>query len=119
MNVDSKAGTNSIHGSAFEFNRLSAYTANTYGNDANDVPKGIYARNQFGYSLGGPIVKNKLFAFFSQEFIRVRSDSNQTEKGRSLIRRFSACCQLTAKLISRSLELARCLVRGRQSPLAN
>ena len=34
VNVTTKAGTNSIHGSAWEFNRLSAYTANTYGNDA-------------------------------------------------------------------------------------
>jgi len=80
VNVDSKAGTNTIHGSAFEFNRLSAYTANTYGNVANDVPKGIYTRNQFGYNIGGPIMKNKLFAFFSQEFTRVRSSSNQTEE---------------------------------------
>jgi len=80
VNVDSKAGTNTIHGSAFEFNRLSAYTANTYGNVANDVPKGIYTRNQFGYDIGGPIIKNKLFAFFSQEFTRVRSSSNQTEE---------------------------------------
>jgi hypothetical protein len=80
VNVDSKAGTNSIHGSAFEYNRLSAYTANTYGNVANDVPKGIYARNQFGYNIGGPIVKNKLFAYFSQEFTRVRSGANETEE---------------------------------------
>jgi hypothetical protein len=80
VNVDTKTGTNTIHGSAFEFNRLSAYTANTYGNVANDTPKGIYTRNQFGYNIGGPIVKNKLFAFFSQEFTRVRSGANETEE---------------------------------------
>jgi hypothetical protein len=80
VNVDTKTGTNTIHGSAFEFNRLSAYTANTYGNVANDTPKGIYTRNQFGYNIGGPIIKNKLFAFFSQEFTRVRSGANETEE---------------------------------------
>ncbi len=63
--MDTKSGTNTIHGSAFEFNRLSAYTANTYGNDANGTPKGIYTRNEFGYNIGGPLIKNKLFAFFS------------------------------------------------------
>ncbi|MGC2329870.1 MAG: TonB-dependent receptor [Candidatus Acidiferrales bacterium] len=80
VNVESKHGTNDIHGDAFEFNRLSAYTANTYANVANDVPKGIYTRNNFGYDAGAPIIKNKLFAFFSEEFVRVRSDSQQTEE---------------------------------------
>ncbi len=40
VNLTTKAGTNTIHGSAWEFNRLSAYTANTYGNDANGVTQG-------------------------------------------------------------------------------
>jgi len=80
VNVDSKHGTNEIHGDAFEYNRLSAYTANTFGNVANDLPKGIYTRNDFGYDAGGPIIKNKLFVFFSEEFVRVRSDTTQVEE---------------------------------------
>jgi hypothetical protein len=80
VNVDSRSGTNDIHGSLFEYNRLSAYTANTFNNDVNDLPKGTYTRNQFGYNIGGPILKNKLFAFFSEEFVRVRSSSSQTEE---------------------------------------
>ncbi|HWF38922.1 MAG TPA: carboxypeptidase regulatory-like domain-containing protein [Candidatus Acidoferrales bacterium] len=80
VNVDTKSGTNAYHGSVFEYNRLSAYTANTYGNDVNGVPKGIYTRNDFGYNFGAPIIKNKLFGFVSQEFVRVRSDSQQTEE---------------------------------------
>lgn len=75
VNVDSKAGTNDIHGSAWEYNRLSAYTANTFNNVINGRPKGTYVRNQPGFSIGGPFVKNKLFAFFSEEFIRVRSNA--------------------------------------------
>lgn len=77
VNVTTKAGTNQFHGSAWEFNRLSAYTANTYNNDANDLPKGGYTRNQFGYLIGGPIVKNKLFISQSTEWTRVRSNSSQ------------------------------------------
>jgi len=87
VNVESKQGTNNIHGDAFEFNRLSAYTANTYGNDAENAaagaivaPKGIYTRNDFGFDAGAPIVKDKLFAFFSGEWARVRSNSVQTEE---------------------------------------
>jgi hypothetical protein len=80
VNVDTKMGTNQIHGSAYEFNRLSAYTANTYGEASNGVPKGKYARNQFGYDAGGPLVRDKLFGFFSEEFVRVRSNAAQTEE---------------------------------------
>lgn len=80
VNVDSKPGTNSYHGSAFEYNRLSAYTANTFSNDVKGLPKGTYTRNQLGYNIGGPILKNKLFASFSEEFVRVRSSSSQTEE---------------------------------------
>ena len=80
VNVTSKSGTNNWHASAWEFNRLSAYTANTYNNAVNNLPKGTYTRNQFGFSVGGPIVKNKLFAYESTEWTRVRSNSVQTEE---------------------------------------
>jgi len=76
INVVTKSGTNDFHGSLFEFNRLSAYTSNDYDSNANGVPKARYARNQFGYSFGGPIVKNKLFFFSTTEWTRVRSAAN-------------------------------------------
>ena len=77
VNVATKSGTNSFHGTAYEFNRVSALAANTWENDAQGIPKGIFTRNQFGYSIGGPVIKNKLFFFSNTEWIRVRSDSNQ------------------------------------------
>ena len=77
VNVVTKSGTNAFHGTAYEFNRLSALSANTYNNNANDIAKGAFTRNQFGYSVGGPIVKNKLFFFNSTEWIRVRSTTTQ------------------------------------------
>ena len=79
VNLTTKSGTNDFHGSAWEFNRLSAYTANTYENVANDVPKGIYTRNQFGFAAGGPVIKNKLFVFESTEWTRVRSAASESE----------------------------------------
>lgn len=76
VNVSTKSGTNIFHGSAWEYNRLSAYTANTYDNDAHGVPKGTYTRNQFGFTFGGPAIKNKLFFFGSAEWLRVRSEAS-------------------------------------------
>jgi hypothetical protein len=80
VNVTTKAGTNGWHGSAWEFNRLAAYTANTFNNVANGLPKGQYTRNQFGFQVGGPIIKNKVFVSETTEFTRVRSSAIQTEE---------------------------------------
>ena len=79
VNVATKSGTNSFHGTLYEFNRLSALAANTYNNDANGITKPGFTRNQFGYSIGGPIVKNKLFFFSGTEWTRVRSSSTVTQ----------------------------------------
>jgi len=78
VNVATKSGTNQFHGSLYEFNRVSALAANTYNNDANGIAKPGFTRNQFGYSIGGPIVKNKLFFFSSTEWTRVRSQTQNT-----------------------------------------
>ncbi len=80
VNVTSKPGTNAFHGSVWEFNRLGAYTANTYANAVEDLPKGQYTRNQFGFSAGGPIIKNKLFVSETTEWTRVRSAAIETEE---------------------------------------
>jgi len=79
VNVDTKAGTNNFHGTAYEYNRLSAYTANTFANDVDGIPKGTYTRNQFGFNAGAPIIKNRLFVDFSEEWVRVRSAASQIE----------------------------------------
>ena len=73
INVVTKSGTNAFHGSVYDFNRISALTSNDYDSNANGIAKQRYTRNQFGYSIGGPIVKDKLFFFSSTEWQRVRS----------------------------------------------
>jgi hypothetical protein len=75
VNVTTKSGTNAFHGGVWEFNRLSAYTSNTVLNAQQGLPKGIYTRNQFGFDVGGPIMKDKLFFFGSTEWTRVRSNA--------------------------------------------
>ncbi len=78
VNLTSKSGTNAFHGSVWEYNRLSAYTANTYDNVVHGQPKGEYTRNQFGFLAGGPIKKDKLFVFGSTEWTRVRSQATES-----------------------------------------
>src|SRR5437588_1416914 len=75
VNLVTKSGTNTFHGSGYDYNRISALSANTFQNDATGTPKGIFARNDFGFSVGGPFVKNKMFFFNNTEWIRVRSSA--------------------------------------------
>ena len=78
VSLATKSGTNALHGSLFEFNRLSATTANTFANASAGIAKGQYTRNQFGAAVGGPIIKDKLFFFGAAEFVRVRSAAAST-----------------------------------------
>jgi outer membrane receptor protein involved in Fe transport len=75
VNVVTKSGTNAFHGSAYEFNRVSALSSNSFLNNANSIPKSVFDRNQFGYAVGGPVKKDKLFFFSSTEWTRVRSSA--------------------------------------------
>ena len=61
VNVITKSGTNSFHGTAFEFLRNNALDARNYYDPAG--PVGAFHRNQFGGVIGGPILKDRLFFF--------------------------------------------------------
>lgn len=63
INVVTKSGTNDFRGTAFEFYRDKSLNANDYVNEVNGRPKGNYHYNQFGASLGGPILRDRLFFF--------------------------------------------------------
>jgi hypothetical protein len=61
-NVALKSGTNTLHGSAYEFNRVSALAARDFFNrPPGPFPRSTY--NYYGGTIGGPIIKNKLFFF--------------------------------------------------------
>jgi hypothetical protein len=68
-----KSGTNQFHGSAYEYNRNAAFTANDWFNKQTQIASGTpnkppaLIRNVFGASAGGPILKNKLFFFANYE----------------------------------------------------
>lgn len=64
-----KSGTNNLHGSAYWFNRNTNFNARNFFNAA-PAAKPKYNRNQFGGTLGGPILKNKLFYFVDYQGLR-------------------------------------------------
>jgi hypothetical protein len=66
VNIVTKSGTNQWHGSALEYYRSGAFGARNYFN-FDSQPKNPFTNNQFGGSLGGPIVKDKAFFFFDYE----------------------------------------------------
>jgi hypothetical protein len=66
INVVTRSGTNKFHGSAYDFLRNSATDANLWFNPQND-PVGALKRNNFGFTIGGPIRKDKTFFFFDYE----------------------------------------------------
>lgn len=62
-----RSGTNSLHGSLYEYNRNTLLAANDFFNNQAGIPRSPLVRNQFGASLGGPIKKDRLFLFANWE----------------------------------------------------
>ncbi len=67
VSLITKSGTNNFHGSFYEYNRNTAFTANDWFQNRSGVPRTPLVRNQFGASLGGPIIKNRIFFFGNWE----------------------------------------------------
>lgn len=70
VNAATKTGTNSFHGSLFEFHRNEVLDANRWEAEQNNLPKPDFQRNQFGLSLGGPLVRDRTFFFTNYEGLR-------------------------------------------------
>jgi hypothetical protein len=70
LNATIKSGTNQIHGAVWEFFRNDIFDAPDYFEDAGHIPKGELRMNQFGFTVGGPIIKNKIFFFGDYEGLR-------------------------------------------------
>ena len=81
VSMVTKSGTNKLHGAAYEYNRPTLTVANNWFNKQGEVDSnlpnvpGKLIRNIFGAAAGGPIVKDKLFFFFSYEGLTNRTDA--------------------------------------------
>ena len=71
INATVKSGTNQFHGDVFEFLRNSAMDANNFFNNRAGISLAPFRQNQYGATLGGPFVKNKLFFFGSYQGTKV------------------------------------------------
>ena len=67
ISLVTKGGTNNLRGSAFYFYRPTAFSANNFFNNLAGVERPSLARNVFGGSIGGPIIKDKFFFFYAYE----------------------------------------------------
>src|SRR2546430_12196668 len=70
FNIATRSGSNNFHGTAFEYLRNSALDAANFFENATGQKKAPFKRNQFGFSLGGPVKKNKIFIFGAYEGFR-------------------------------------------------
>ena len=84
--VQTKSGTNRLHGDAYEYLQNQVLNSNGFFNNSAGsksdgtpvVPRAPYRRNQFGYTAGGPAIKNKLFFFHSFERVELRQYNTLT-----------------------------------------
>jgi hypothetical protein len=70
LNATIKSGTNQFHGAAWEFFRNDKFDAPDYFEDAGGIPKGELRQNQFGFAVGGPVIRDKIFFFGDYEGFR-------------------------------------------------
>jgi len=77
INVVTKTGSNELHGSLFEFVRNDVFDAKNFF-DAQTAPIPPFRQNQFGWSLGGPVVRNRTLFFANYEGQRVRKSLTNT-----------------------------------------
>jgi hypothetical protein len=79
INLSTKSGTNTWHGSAYEYLRNKVLNSNEFFNKRTEIEKGEknepppWTQNQFGATIGGAAIKDKTFAFFSYEGYRLRT----------------------------------------------
>ena len=87
VSVVTKSGTNSLHGTAYNYVRNTDFNANDFFSNELGAPRNVLKRNQFGGTIGGPIVipkvldgRNKLFFFFAyqgQRQVSIAQSGNQ------------------------------------------
>lgn len=73
IDVVTRGGTNHFHGDAYEFGRYNALGARDFFNTKDEGPQDPYVRNDFGASVGGPILKDHTFFFLNGEVQRFRT----------------------------------------------
>src|SRR5437016_7849799 len=81
--VATRGGTNNVHGNVFYYNRNTVYNANEWFNNFNGKPRPDLKLNEYGFQVGGPVIKNKTFFFgtFQNNLIKQTAPINSTNVG--------------------------------------
>jgi Carboxypeptidase regulatory-like domain len=79
INISTKSGTNTWHGSGYDYLRNKIFNSNEFFNKNSEIANGTknepppFTQNQFGATIGGAVIKDRTFAFFSYEGFRLRT----------------------------------------------
>lgn len=121
LNATIKSGTNHLHGTVWEFLRNDKFDAANFFENAGGIPKGEFRQNQFGGSIGGPVIiphlyhgKDRTFFFFDYEGTRVRQAVPYTSTVPTALERSSGYTNLSELLTQGGTQTD---VLGRTTPL--
>ena len=98
INAVSKSGTNSLHGTAYEFLRNQRFDAKNFFDPAGPIIP--FNRNIFGYSVGGPIIRNRTFFFSSYEGRRAHEVASLKTQVPSAAQRATVTNPIIQKLLT-------------------
>ena len=98
LNATIKSGTNAFHGNAWEFLRNDKLDAANFFENSGSLPKGEFRQNQFGFTIGGPVVKNKTFFFADYQGTRIRQAVTSTNTVPTALERNSGFTNLSELL---------------------
>ncbi len=124
LNATIKSGTNSLHGSLWEFLRNDKFDGADFFENANGVKKGQYRQNQFGLSAGGPVViphvfdgRNKVFFFADYEGLRRIQGTVHSGSVPSLLERSSGYTDFSDLILAQASSAPRPDALGRLIPV--
>src|SRR5271154_2155453 len=118
LNATIKSGTNSIHGTVWEFFRNNVLDAADWFEDNAGIKKGELRWNQFGASIGGPILKNKIFYFGDyQGFRRVQGNTQSGISVPTDLQRSSGYTNLSELITANASSTPRTDALGRSIPV--
>ena len=118
LNATVKSGTNQIHGAVWEFFRNDKLDAADWFENNNGIKKGELRWNQFGASVGGPIIKNKIFYFGDyQGFRHVQGNTQSGIAVPTLLQRSSGYSNLSELVSANASSASRADVLGRLIPV--
>jgi Carboxypeptidase regulatory-like domain/TonB-dependent Receptor Plug Domain len=118
LNATVKSGTNQIHGAVWEFFRNDVLDAADWFEDNNGLKKGELRWNMFGASIGGPVIKNKIFFFGDYQGFRHVQGNTQSGIGvPTVLQRNSGFSNLSELVSANASSAARADALGRAIPV--